>query len=103
MTMDEERARIFHADPEILGGTPVFCGTRVPVATLTEWLEGGCSLEEFLDNFPTVERKQAAAFIRWAAERVRAGPGGGSGPLACGSTRSGAGDGRSLAPNLPPG
>lgn len=54
---------VFHSDPEILGGTPVFVGTRVPVETLMEWLRGGYTLEEFLDNFPTVRREQATAFI----------------------------------------
>lgn len=57
---------IFHSDPEILGGTPVFRGTRVPVEVLMEWLEGGYSLEEFLDNFPTVSRDQAIAFLQQA-------------------------------------
>ncbi|MCS6842406.1 MAG: DUF433 domain-containing protein [Roseiflexus sp.] len=46
-------------DHEILGGTPVFAGTRVPVQTLLDYLEGGHSLQEFLDDFPTVKRDQA--------------------------------------------
>jgi uncharacterized protein (DUF433 family) len=46
-------------DPEILGGTPVFCGTRVPFQTLLDYLDGGESLEEFLDDFPTVTRESA--------------------------------------------
>jgi uncharacterized protein (DUF433 family) len=46
-------------DPDILGGKPVFGGTRVPVDALLENLEDGMSLEEFLDNFPTVSREQA--------------------------------------------
>jgi uncharacterized protein (DUF433 family) len=49
-----------HSDPEILGGTPVFVGTRVPVRTLLDYLTAGDSLEEFLDHFPTVSREQAA-------------------------------------------
>ena len=61
---------VFHSDPEILGGTPVFVGTRVPVETLMEWLEGGYSLDEFLENFPTVEREQAIAFMHHATQAV---------------------------------
>jgi uncharacterized protein (DUF433 family) len=49
------------ADPEILGGEPVFRGTRVPVASLFEHLESDCSLDEFLENFPTVTRAAAVA------------------------------------------
>lgn len=47
------------SSPEILGGTPVFAGTRVPVQTLFEYLESDQTLEEFLDDFPTVRREQA--------------------------------------------
>jgi uncharacterized protein (DUF433 family) len=49
------------ADPEILGGEPVFRGTRVPVVSLFEHLESDCSLDEFLENFPTVSREAAMA------------------------------------------
>jgi len=55
--------RVVHSDPEILGGTPVFVGTRVPVKTLYDYLEGGDSLDEFLDNFPSVTRDQAIAAL----------------------------------------
>jgi uncharacterized protein (DUF433 family) len=48
--------RVVHSDPEILGGTPVFIGTRVPVKTLYHYLEAGDSLDLFLDHFPTVSR-----------------------------------------------
>lgn len=65
-------ARVFHSDPEILGGTPVFRGTRVPVETLMEWLEGGSSLEDFLDNFPTVSKDQAVAFLQHATQAALA-------------------------------
>jgi uncharacterized protein (DUF433 family) len=58
-----ETSRIVHSHPEILGGTPVFVGTRVPVRTLLVYLEKGETLEEFLDNFPTVTREQAVAFL----------------------------------------
>lgn len=50
---------LFTVDPEILGGTPVFSGTRVPVNTLFEYLEDDYSLEEFLECFPTVTRAMA--------------------------------------------
>ena len=50
-----------HSDPDILGGTPVFIGTRVPFHTLIDYVEGGYTLEEFLDHFPSVTREQAVA------------------------------------------
>ena len=54
--------------PEILGGTPVFRGTRVPVKTLTDYLQAGDTLNEFLDDFPSVSREQAIAFLERARE-----------------------------------
>jgi uncharacterized protein (DUF433 family) len=57
---------VVHSDPEILGGTPVFIGTRVPLQALIDYLEGGHSLEEFLDDFPTVSRKVAVAALEQA-------------------------------------
>jgi uncharacterized protein (DUF433 family) len=62
--------RVVHSDPEILAGTPVFVGTRVPLRTLIEYLEGGYSIDGFLDNFPTVRREQVNAFLEQAAEAV---------------------------------
>jgi uncharacterized protein (DUF433 family) len=56
-------ARIIHSDPDILGGTPVFVGTRVPMKTLLDYLEAGDSLDEFLDHFPSVRREQAIAAL----------------------------------------
>jgi uncharacterized protein (DUF433 family) len=53
-------------DPEILGGTPVFKGTRVPFQTLLDYLEGGETLDEFLDDFPTVTREAAIAALELA-------------------------------------
>ena len=50
-------------DPEVMGGTPVFCGTRVPVQTLLDYLEAGDSIDEFLEGFPTVTREQVIAFL----------------------------------------
>jgi len=57
-------------DPEILGGTPVFAGTRVPVKNLFDYLEAGDSLEVFLDAFPSVTRKQAVAALEMAREAL---------------------------------
>ena len=57
---------VVHSDPEILGGTPVFIGTRVPLQALIDYLKGGHSLEEFLDDFPTVSREVAVAALEQA-------------------------------------
>ena len=59
----KELKGIVHSDPEIMGGTPVFVGTRVPLQNLVDYLEGGESIEDFLDAFPTVKRKQVIAVI----------------------------------------
>lgn len=55
---------IISCSPDILGGTPVFAGTRVPVQALLDYLEGGESIDDFLDGFPTVTREHAAQFLR---------------------------------------
>lgn len=52
-----ERSSVVYSDPDILGGTPVFVGTRVPVRALEDYIEGGHTLDEFLDNFPTVSHE----------------------------------------------
>ncbi|HTA29180.1 MAG TPA: DUF433 domain-containing protein [Candidatus Cybelea sp.] len=65
-----ELARVFHKDPEIMGGTPVFTGTRVPVQNLVDYLEGGESIDDFLAGFPTVKRDQVIAFIEAAKESL---------------------------------
>ena len=57
-------------DPEIMSGTPCFAGTRVPARTLIDYLEGGDSLDDFLEDFPTVTRKQAIAFLEEASQRM---------------------------------
>lgn len=67
-----DTTRIAHSDPEILSGEPVFVGTRVPVRTLLVYLEGDETLEEFLDNFPTVKREQAIAFLEEAGRALLA-------------------------------
>jgi uncharacterized protein (DUF433 family) len=59
-------ATVIQVDPEIMSGTPVFAGTRVPVQTLIEYLEAGQPLAEFLDDFPTVTKEQAVAALEEA-------------------------------------
>jgi uncharacterized protein (DUF433 family) len=59
-------------DPEIMSGTPCFAGTRVPVRTLLDHLEGGDSLDVFLEDFPTVSREQAVAFLEQSADAMLA-------------------------------
>jgi uncharacterized protein (DUF433 family) len=66
------RAAVVHSDPEILGGTPVFVGTRVPVKTLYDYLEAGDTLDEFLHDFPSVTREQAVAVLEMAREMTEA-------------------------------
>jgi uncharacterized protein (DUF433 family) len=58
------KSPVIHSDPEILSGTPVFVGTRVPVHSLFDYLEGGDTLDEFLRQFPSVRREQATALFR---------------------------------------
>lgn len=65
-------ASVIHSDPEILGGTPVFKGTRVPAQTLFDYLEGGETLDEFLHQFPSVKREQALAALELARASVLA-------------------------------
>ena len=64
--------QIVHRDPEILSGTPVFRGTRVPVRSLFDYLEGGDTLDEFLRQFPSVQREQAIALLDLARETLAA-------------------------------
>ncbi|MBD2301891.1 MULTISPECIES: DUF433 domain-containing protein [Nostocales] len=63
-------ARVIHSDPDIMGGTPVFVGTRVPMKTLLDYLEAGDSIDEFLDHFPSVRREQAIAALELAKEML---------------------------------
>jgi uncharacterized protein (DUF433 family) len=63
---------VVHSDSDILGGTPVFVGTRVPVKTLIDYLEAGDSLEVFLDHFPSVSHSQAIAALELAKEMLTA-------------------------------
>jgi uncharacterized protein (DUF433 family) len=65
--------KIVHSDPDILGGTPVFVDTRVPIQSLFEYLEGGETLDEFLRQFPSVTRELAVAALELARTTLLAG------------------------------
>lgn len=67
-----QTSRLIVSSPDILGGTPVFAGTRVPVKNLTDYLEAGDTLAEFLDDFPSVSREQAVTFLEQAKEALLA-------------------------------
>ncbi len=64
------RTRLVSRSPEILGGTPVFAGTRIPVQTFLDYLIAGEALDEFLDGFPTVSREHVSALLEEAVERL---------------------------------
>jgi uncharacterized protein (DUF433 family) len=64
---------IVHSDPEILGGAPVFVGTRVPLRNLIDYIQRGYSLDTFLDAFPSVSREQAVAALEAAHAALTAG------------------------------
>jgi uncharacterized protein (DUF433 family) len=61
---------LIESDPEKLSGTPVFCGTRVPIKNLFDYLEAGDSLNVFLDDFPTVSREQAVGVLELFKEKI---------------------------------
>ena len=61
---------VIHRSPEVLGGTPVFPGTRVPIQTLLDYLEGDQRIDDFLADFPTVSRNQALAVLELAREAL---------------------------------
>lgn len=63
-------APVVHSHPEIMSGTPVFVGTRVPVQALLDYLEEGDTIDSFLDSFPTVSREQVIAFLEQAARAL---------------------------------
>ncbi len=67
-----KQSSVVHCDPDILGGTPVFVGTRVPVQALIDYIEGGHSLDEFLNDFPTVSREIAVAALEQAKAHLLA-------------------------------
>lgn len=66
--------KVFDRNPGILGGTPVFAGTRVPVRILMDHLEAGDSLDDFLDDYPTVSRTQAIALLERATVMLVSSP-----------------------------
>jgi uncharacterized protein (DUF433 family) len=68
--MTSPKEPLISSTPGILGGTPVFRGTRVPVQTLIEYLEGGRTIDDFVDGFPTVTRQQVIAFLEEAKARM---------------------------------
>ena len=61
---------VISRNSDVMGGTPVFCGTRVPVQTLLDYLEAGDSIDEFLAGFPTVTREQVIDFLEAAKDRL---------------------------------
>ena len=61
---------IISSSPDVMGGTPVFKGTRVPVQTLLDYLKAGESIDDFLEGFPTVTREQVIAFLEEAEEQI---------------------------------
>ncbi len=65
-----KRNQIYHTDPDILGGTPVFTGTRVPIDTLLVYLRKGKRINDFRDDFPTVSREQAEALLTLAEQEL---------------------------------
>ncbi len=64
------KSKVVHSDPGTMGGTPVFVGTRVPVQSLFDYLEGGETLDEFLRQFPSVTREQVVAALDLARESL---------------------------------
>lgn len=76
MPHDNHRAPVFHdatvvnIDPEIHSGAPVFVGTRVPIHTFLEYIEGGYRPDEFLDHIPSVRREQTTAFLQQSADAL---------------------------------
>ena len=66
MTQSTEAESVVHSNPKISGGTPVFRGTRVPVQSLFDYLEGGETIDEFLKQFPSVSKDQARAALSLA-------------------------------------
>lgn len=67
----EVETQIISRSPDVMSGTPVFAGTRVPVQTVIDYLAGGHPLDEFLDDFPTVRREQAIELLKRVKEMLR--------------------------------
>ena len=68
--IESMKSKLIVSDPEIMSGTPCFAGTRVPVKTIFDYLEGGETLDEFLDDFPTVTREIAIALLEEAKAQM---------------------------------
>lgn len=66
------KSSVVTSSPDVMGGTPVFAGTRVPIENLLDYLEGGESIEEFLEGFPSVTREQVITFLEETKARVLA-------------------------------
>ena len=64
------KKKLIVSNPQVMSGTPVFAGTRVPVQTLIEYLEAGDSINDFLKGFPTVTRRQVVAFLEEAKKQI---------------------------------
>jgi uncharacterized protein (DUF433 family) len=66
------KSTVVTSSPDVMGGTPVFAGTRVPIENLLDYLEGGESIEDFLEGFPSVSREQVITFLEETKARVLA-------------------------------
>lgn len=66
------KSTVVTSSPDVMGGTPVFAGTRVPIENLLDYLEGGESIDDFLEGFPSVTREQVIAFLEETKARVLA-------------------------------
>lgn len=64
------KSKIISSSPEVMGGTPVFAGTRVPIQTFLDYIEGGESIDSFLEGFPTVTKEQVFAFLREVKDQI---------------------------------
>jgi uncharacterized protein (DUF433 family) len=64
------KKQIITSSSDVMGGTPVFAGTRVPVQTFIDYIKGGESIDDFLDGFPTVTREQVIVFLEEAKEQM---------------------------------
>ena len=70
--LDPMKSAVVTSSPDVMGGTPVFAGTRVPIENLLDYLEGGESIEDFLEGFPSVSRDQVITFLEETKARVLA-------------------------------
>lgn len=70
--LDAMKSTVVTSSPDVMGGTPVFSGTRVPIENLLDYLEGGESIEDFLEGFPSVRREQVITFLEETKARVLA-------------------------------